>query len=64
MDEGKAVDFVCLDVSKAFGTLSHGILLAAHGQAQKVSVKRVKSWWWPVTSGVTSGTGDNFLKYF
>lgn len=26
-DEGKAVDFVCLEFSKAFGTVSYGILL-------------------------------------
>lgn len=33
-DEGKAVDVVCLDVSKDFGTISRSILLekvAAHG---------------------------------
>lgn len=34
MDEGKTMDVVCLDISKAFDTISHGIFLekvVAHG---------------------------------
>jgi len=30
-DEGKAVNVVCVDFSKAFGIVSHSIFLAAHG---------------------------------
>jgi len=36
VDEGKAVDVICLDFSKAFDTISHSILkekLAVHGLA-------------------------------
>ncbi|PKU35998.1 rna-directed dna polymerase from mobile element jockey-like [Limosa lapponica baueri] len=66
VDEGKAVDVVYLDFSKAFHTVSHSILLeklAAHGsdgrtlhwvrgRAQRVVVNGVKSRWQSVTSGV------------
>ncbi|GAB0197859.1 mitochondrial enolase superfamily member 1 [Grus japonensis] len=65
VDEGKAVDVVYLDSSKAFSTVSHSILLekrAAHGsdkhklhldgQAQRVVVNGVTSNWRSVSSGV------------
>ncbi|KAK4806819.1 hypothetical protein QYF61_005615 [Mycteria americana] len=46
VDEGKAVDVVCLDFSKAFDTVSHGILLeklAAHG-LDRCTLCWVKNW--------------------
>ena len=46
MDEGKPVDVVYLDFSKAFDTVSHSILLenlAAHG-LDRCPCNRVKSW--------------------
>ncbi|KAK4818085.1 LOW QUALITY PROTEIN: hypothetical protein QYF61_005662 [Mycteria americana] len=52
VDEGKAVDVVYLDFSKAFDTVSHSILLeklAAHG-LDGCTLH------WPVTSGVPQGS--------
>ncbi|GAB0209271.1 mitochondrial enolase superfamily member 1 [Grus japonensis] len=49
VDEGKAVDVIYLDFSKAFNTVSHSILLeklVAHGLDS----------WQPVTSGVLEGS--------
>ncbi|GAB0202783.1 mitochondrial enolase superfamily member 1 [Grus japonensis] len=46
VDEGEAVDVVCLDFSKAFDTISHSILLeklAAHG-LDKCTLHWVKNW--------------------
>ena len=46
VDEGKAVDVICLDFSKAFDTVSHSILLeklASHG-LDKCTLRWVKNW--------------------
>ena len=46
VDEGKAVDVVYLDFSKAFGTVSHSILLqklAAHG-LDRYTLSWVRNW--------------------
>ena len=46
MDEGEAVDVVCLDFSKAFNTVSHNTLLeklAAHG-FDRYNLCWVKNW--------------------
>ena len=62
MDEGKAVDVVYLDFSKAFDTVSHSILLgklAAHG-LDRYNLLWVRIWLegrgqWVVVNGVTTG---------
>ena len=47
VDEGKAVDVVYLDVSKAFDTVSHSIVLerlAAHGLHKWCPLCLLKDW--------------------
>ena len=60
VDEGKAVDVVCLDFSKAFNTVSHSILLerlAAHG-LDRYALCLVKNW----LDGQAWGVGFNGVK--
>lgn len=64
VDEGKAVEVIYLDCSKAFDTVSHNILLYKlawmgvlfAGQAQRMVVNGAKSSWQLITNGAPEGS--------
>lgn len=58
MQEGKAVDVVCLDLRKAFGTVSQSILLknpAAHALHKQTTASKSLSGWLAPGSRGTRG---------